>query len=216
MKHGKFETGKPKGGKYSSGKGSGETEKKELQELSPEKNALLYFHDVVYLLAIVLILFSLIFRVVVVSGSSMYDTLIDGDYVLLLSNVIYPNPKYGDVIVASKDSFEDGEPIIKRVIATEGQTVNIDFTAGIVYVDGVALEEDYTYTPTTVQEGVIFPQTVEEGCIFVMGDNRNKSKDSRSLDIGMIDVREVMGKAILIVIPGMENDTREFGRIGAI
>lgn len=188
------------------------------KQMTSEQNLLLYFRDIIYLFAAVLLVFSMIFRIVVVSGSSMYNTLIDGDYILLISNVFYRDVKQGDIIVASKDSFRDGEPIVKRVIATEGQTVDIDFNAGVVYVDGVALEESYTYTATTVQEGITFPLTVEEGCVFVMGDNRAISLDSRNPAIGMVDEREVMGKAIFLVLPGIdEGETnREFSRIGAL
>ena len=182
------------------------------------KNLLLYMHDFVYLLAGVLLLLMLCFRVVVVSGPSMYDTLVDGDYLLLLGNVFYQDPQQGDIIVVSKDSFEDGEPIIKRVIATEGQTVDIDFEAGIVYVDGVALVEDYTYTPTTLQEGVSFPLVVDENCIFVMGDNRNRSSDSRNPQIGLVDEREIIGKAIFVLLPGTDggNVEADYSRIGAL
>ena len=102
---------------------------------------LTYLRDIVFLIAGILLVFSLLFRVVVVSGPSMNQTLIDGDYILLLNNVFYGEPKHGDVIVACKESYDDGAPIIKRVIATEGQTVDIDFLEGIVYVDGVALVE---------------------------------------------------------------------------
>ena len=128
------------------------------------------------------------------------------------------NPKCGDIIVASKDSFKDGEPIIKRVIATEGQTVDIDFTAGIVYVDGEALVEPYVNTPTTLKEGVAFPLTVSEGCVFVMGDNRNDSLDSRSTEIGEIDCREVLGRVLFLVLPGKDpiTEKRDFSRIGAL
>ena len=83
--------------------------------------------------------------------------------------------KQGDIVVVSKKSFKDGEPIIKRIIATENQEVDIDFVAGIVYVDGVALDEPYTLTPTNNPEGTSFPLVVEEGCIFVMGDKVNAS-----------------------------------------
>ena len=79
---------------------------------------MLYMHDLLYMLVTIMILFLLVFRVIVVSGSSMYNTLIDGDYLLLVSNLFYQNPEYGDIIVASKESFDDGKPIIKRVIAT--------------------------------------------------------------------------------------------------
>ena len=167
-----------------------------------QKNVLLYLHDLVFLLAAVILVFLLFFRVVVVSGTSMNNTLLDGDYLLLISDVFYRQPKQGDVIVASKESFDNGAPIVKRVIATEGQTVDIDFELGIVYVDGLALHEPYTLTPTNLFEGINFPVTVEEGCIFVMGDNRNDSKDSRNPQIGQIDCREVLGKVVFLFLPG--------------
>ena len=116
-------------------------EKKE-EKLDWKQTVLLYMHDLLFMLVTIMVVFLLVFRVIVVSGSSMYDTLIDGDYLLLVSNLFYHDPQYGDIIVASKESFDDGKPIIKRVIAVEGQTVDIDFDAGIVYVDGTALEED--------------------------------------------------------------------------
>ena len=183
-----------------------------------KETILLYLHDFVIWLVAILLIFLLLFRVVVVSGPSMNDTLVHGDYLLLLNNVFYSDPKQGDIIVAAKASFKDGEPIIKRVIATEGQWVDIDFDAGIVYVNGTALDEPYTKTPTNIFEGVGFPLMVDEGCIFVMGDNRNESKDSRSLEIGLIDKREVLGKAIFLFLPGKDVATEQmnFKRIGAI
>ena len=188
--------------------------------MSLQKSLMLYLHDLIYMLAIVMVVFMLLFRIVIVSGSSMYSTLWNGDWLLVSSSAFYKDPQHGDIIVASKKSFNDGEPIIKRVIATEGQTVDIDFDAGIVYVDGVALVEDYTYTPTTVQEGIVFPITIADGCIFVMGDNRNGSKDSRHPDIGMIDTREVLGKAVFLLFPGIGEDShggpRDFERIGVL
>ena len=183
-----------------------------------QNSLLLYLHDLVTLLAGILLVLLLLFRIVIVSGPSMNNTLLDGDYLLLLSNNLYPNPKHGDIIVASKDDFKDGEPIIKRVIATEGQTVDIDFAAGIVYVDGIALQEDYTLTPTNLAEGIAFPITVDEGCLFVMGDNRNESKDSRNPEIGLVDKREVLGKAIFLLIPGTVGGSvqPQYSRIGVI
>lgn len=185
-----------------------------------QQSVLLYLHDLIYLLAVVMIVFLLLFRVVIVSGSSMYSTLWNGDWLLVTGSLLYQEPEAGDIIVASKKAFNDGEAIIKRVIATEGQTVDIDFEAGIVYVDGVALQEDYTYTPTNVQEGIIFPITIADGCIFAMGDNRNGSKDSRHPSIGMIDKREVLGKAVFLLFPGMGEDEneakRDFDRIGVV
>ncbi len=177
-----------------------------------------YLHDLTFLIAGVLLVFSLLFRVVVVSGPSMDTTLTDGDWLLLLGNVLYQEPKHGDIIVASKDSYDNGTPIIKRVIAKEGQSVDIDFEAGVVYVDGEALEEPYTLTPTNLQEGIEFPLTVDEGCLFVMGDNRNVSKDSRSTEIGLIDKREILGKAIFLFFPGNNGGkvSRDFDRIGGL
>lgn len=183
-----------------------------------ENILLTYLHDFVFLITGVLLVFSLLFRVVVVSGPSMKATLVDGDWLLLVGNVLYNEPKQGDIIVASKDSFDNGAPIIKRVIATEGQVVNIDFVLGVVYVDGVALQEPYTLTHTTLMEGIEFPVTVEPGCVFVLGDNRDQSKDSRSPDIGQIDCREILGKAIFLALPGNDKGRveRDFGRIGVV
>jgi len=187
------------------------------KEESWQKSVLLYLHDLVYMLAAVMLVFLLLFRMVIVSGSSMYDTLHDGDWLILISNVFYQDPEYGDIIVATKDSYHDGEAIVKRVIATEGQIVDIDFNAGIVYVDGVALEEPYTHTPTNMQEGLTFPLLVRDNCIFAMGDNRNDSKDSRHPDIGLIDKREILGKAVFLMVPGSdENNQRDFKRIGVL
>ena len=182
------------------------------------KTILSYLRDFVMLLAGVVLVFSLLFRVVVVSGPSMKNTLYNGDYILLLNNTLYTDPQPGDIIVACKQVYHDGEPIIKRIIATEGQTVDIDFAAGIVYVDGQPLDEPYTNTPTNVQEGMQFPLVVNEGCVFVMGDNRNASKDSRSLEIGQIDKREILGKALFLVFPGSPDPAteRDYSRIGAL
>ena len=183
-----------------------------------QKSLLYYLHDMVFLLAIVVVVFLVILRVVVVSGTSMNNTLKDGDYLLLLSSTFYRNPEVGDVIVASKDSFEDGAPIVKRIIATEGQLVDIDFNLGVVYVDGVALDEPYTLSPTTLYEGVNFPLIVEQGCVFVLGDNRNDSKDSRSPEIGLIDCREIVGKVFFLFFPGSNRgrEPLDFSRIGVV
>ena len=166
------------------------------------KAATLYLHDIVYLLCAMILVLLLVFRVVIVSGTSMNMTLLDGDYLLLLSNTFYRNPEQGDIIVVSKESFDDGAAFVKRVIATEGQTVDIDFREGIVYVDGEALQEPYTYTPTHMAEGMEFPLVVKEGCLFLMGDNRGDSRDSRAPEIGLVDEREILGRAIFLAMPG--------------
>ena len=198
--------------------------KKNKEEKIPcQKSLLMYLHDLVILLAVVVVVFLLLFRVVVVSGTSMNSTLLDGDYLLLAGRIFYSEPKQGDIIVASKESFENGAPIVKRVIATEGQWVDIDFHAGIVYVgdrrdDLQPLEEPYVFTPTNVPEGVKFPLEVQENCIFVMGDNRNDSKDSRNPEIGQVDCREVLGKVIFLFFPGNNKGeySRDFTRIGVV
>ena len=174
--------------------------------------------DAVYVVAVILTAYMLFFRMFVVVGPSMYDSLVEGDRLLLVSSSIYRNPKQGDIIVCSKDSFQDGTCFVKRVIATEGQTVYIDFDAGIVYVDGFELEEDYIFSPTIRDEGVQFPLKVEKGHVFVLGDNRGSSTDSRSPMIGQVDCREIVGKAIFIMSPGDNGGTenRRWNRIGWI
>ena len=165
----------------------------------------------------VVLLFTFVVRLIGVDGHSMVPTLQDGDWLLVLNSLWDDDYQYGDIVVLRKDTFME-EPIVKRVIATEGQTVDIDFAAGNVYVDGELLEEDYINEPTYVEEGTEFPLTVPEGSIFVMGDNRNHSSDSRSSDLGTVDTRYVIGRAVFLLFPGADEDTanRDFGRIGPI
>ena len=152
---------------------------------------------VVALFACVLI-FTFLVRVVGVVGTSMLNTLHPGDRILV-SNLFY-TPKRGDIIVLRKESF-NSEPIVKRVIATEGETVTIDFEGGIVYVDGVALDEPYTLEPTHRRIDFGDSVTVPEGCLFVMGDNRNDSTDSRMRVVGFIDEKYIMGKVVGRIMP---------------
>ena len=196
----------------------GKKGKQEKEKLTWQQSLTLYIHDLIYMLAVVMVVFLLVFRIIVVTGSSMKQTLIDGDYLLLLSNTFYREPQRGDIVVISKKSFDDGKPIFKRVIATQGQTVDIDFDAGIVYVDGTPQQEPYINTPTFLNEGTQFPLTVEEGCIFVLGDNRGVSRDSRDPVIGQIDKREVLGKALYLLFPGTDGgeQPQDFSRTGAI
>ena len=190
-------------------------------EKSTESASILeYLHDVVYILAMLLVVFTFCMRMVIVSGSSMFSTLADGDYLLLINRPLCGELERGDIVVASMDRFKGGEPIVKRVIATEGQTVDIDFRAGVVYVDGVALQEDYIYTPTHLSEGMEFPLVVDEGCLFLMGDNRGDSRDSRAPEIGLVDRRDILGRAVFLLIPGTGRGeyTVEWdaGRIGGL
>ena len=166
---------------------------------------------------VVVLVFTFVIRLIGVDGHSMVPTLQDGDRLLVLNSMLYDDYKYGDIVVLRKETFLE-EPIVKRVIATEGQTVDIDFDEGVVYVDGQALEEDYIREPTYLDEGLAFPIAVPEGCIFLLGDNRNNSMDSRDPSLGPVDVRCVIGKAVALVFPGKsaETEKREFSRIGGL
>lgn len=165
----------------------------------------------------VVVLFTFIIRLIGVEGHSMVPTLQDGDRLLVLNSMLYDDYQYGDIVVLRKASFLD-EPIVKRVIATAGQMVDIDFKTGSVYVDGILLKEDYINELTFTEEGTSFPLTVPEGCVFVMGDNRNHSSDSRDSRLGTVDIRYVIGKAVLLAFPGPDEYTnkRSFDRIGVI
>lgn len=167
---------------------------------------------------VVVAIFTFGIRMLGVDGHSMLNTLQHGDRLLVLNSMFYHDYRYGDIVILRKDGVFDNDPIVKRVIAVGGQTVDIDFNAGIVYVDGEALKEDYVREPTYTAEGTEFPLTVPEGSIFVMGDNRNGSSDSRDYRLGTVDTRYVIGKAAFLLFPGVDYDTnrRDFSRIGVI
>ena len=150
---------------------------------------------------LVVLIFTFVVRLIGVDGSSMEPTLKHGDRLLVLNSLWYDDYRYGDIVVLRKDTFME-EPIVKRVIATEGQTVDIDFDEGVVYVDDVALEEDYINDYTYLEEGTEFPLTVPQGSVFVLGDNRNHSSDSRDSRLGTVDNRYVIGKAVFLAFPG--------------
>ena len=151
-------------------------------------------------LTALILLFTFVGRVIVVDGISMLPTLEHGD-LLLLQSVGY-TPRQGDVVVLTKE-FEDADgPIVKRVIATGGQHVAIDYAAGTVTVDGVALDEPYINEPMERPMGEsITDVVVPEGSIFVMGDNRNHSSDSRDVTLGTVDERYVLGRALWVILP---------------
>lgn len=175
------------------------TEKAEKEEEQDESTAAMLYDWVdalVYALIAIVLIFTLVIRMTGVVGTSMVPTLQDGDK-LIISNLTSA-PKPGDIVVVTKKSFRD-EPIVKRVIATAGQTVLMDYDEGKVYVDGV--EEHFVNTATTRRGDLEFPLYVPEGFIFVLGDNRNGSTDSRFSEVGLIDERMVLGKALFRVFP---------------
>lgn len=187
-------------------------------------------HDLVYILAAITLLFTFVVRLVGVSGSSMYPTLVGkaannrGDYLALLSNVVQATYEKGDIVVACVPNFDDGKPIVKRVIATQGQTVDLREAANgewKVYVNDVALDEPYIREAMeqTSYATIDFPVTVPTGSYFCMGDNRNHSSDSRYPPIGMIDGRYIVGKAFMVVLPGEDSfigNTANWSRFGGI
>lgn len=179
---------------------------------------LILCHDLVYILAAVVLIFTFFIRMSRVEGGSMNPTLVNHDRMLLLSNVWYAQPQRGDIVVARIPDFST-EPIVKRVIAVEGDTVDIDFARGIVYVNGRVLEEPYIQDYTLNNfgtEGVAYPLIVEKGHVFLMGDNRNDSYDSRYRTIGQVDERCILGKVFFLTLPGKDpvTDKRDFSRFG--
>ena len=156
-----------------------------------------WLQAVVAALVIIVLVFVFVVRIIGVIGPSMEPTLIEGDRVLLF-DATWTKVDIGDVIVVQQKSYSDS-PIVKRVIAKGGQTVDIDFDAGIVYVDGEV--SDYVDVPTTRRYDVTFPLVVEEGKLFVLGDNRDESIDSRYSPIGLIDERSVLGEVAMVIFP---------------
>lgn len=188
---------------------SGATEE---ERMTPAKKEVFEWLDVVIsAIIVVVITFTFVFRIATIDGDSMQNTLHEGEKVII-TNMFY-EPKVNDIVVISRNAenmvgedSEDKLPIIKRVIAVEGQTVDIDFNKGLVYVDGEVIDDSYAKTPTNLSysDGVKFPVKVPENCVFVLGDNRNDSLDSRSSKIGkngMVDERYILGKTIFRIYP---------------
>ena len=151
------------------------------------------------------VVFTFFVRLIGVDGSSMYPTLEDHS-IMLVSNLNY-DPARGDIVVLRKEGFYGDQPIVKRIIATGGDTVDIDPASGDVIVNGEVLYESYIAEKINTLEklgDIAYPQTVPEGCVFVMGDNRNASTDSRWAALGMVDERYILGHVLAVVYPFSE------------
>ncbi len=149
-------------------------------------------------LLIIVILFAFFVRSIGVEGDSMQNTLHEGDF-LIVSNLFY-EPEPGDVIIVTKKTFMQ-DSIVKRVIAVGGQTVEVDYRTGEVRVDGEVLNEPYILEPMREKGDMSYPLTVPEDCVFVMGDNRNNSTDSRSSSLGVVDERYIVGHVLVRIWP---------------
>lgn len=157
------------------------------------------FSTLLLCMLVIFIAFTFFFRLVQVSGDSMNPTLSSGDR-LITSNFLY-SPDYGDIIVINKQGAKE-ESMIKRVIALPGDKVSIDFDTHLIIVNGKVLYEDYEVTePISEQYDLTYPLTVPDDAVFVLGDNRNNSIDSRSESIGFIRLDEINGKALIRLFP---------------
>ena len=177
-----------------------EQQEKTEKKKSSLREAVEYAESLAVVFVVMLLIFTFIARPATVDGESMMPTLQNGER-LVISNLFY-EPTAGDIVVLCGEADrEEGKNLIKRIIATEGQTIDIDFEAGEVYVDGQKLDEPYILEPTYLDEGTEFPLTVPEGEIFVMGDNRNGSRDSRSLTVGTVKAEYIAGRVLLRFFP---------------
>ena len=179
-----------------------EHSEKDVQKITINNNAVslnLYdwVNSIIVSAVAVVILLTFCFRLIDVDGRSMEPTLINTDKVIV-TNLFY-TPNNGDVVVISHGEKYD-KPLIKRVIATEGQTLDIDFENYKIYVDGVLIDEPYIQGET-IEGNADILDVVPEGKVFVLGDNRPVSLDSRSREVGLIDEESIIGKAQFVIIP---------------
>ncbi len=196
-----------------------QSEKKESAASPLESILYCWAQALIVAVASVILLFTFGVRLIGVSGPSMQDTLYTGDQLLIL-NAMFCDFKAGDVVVINDYNAQGAlnETLVKRIVAVGGQTVDIDFARGVVYVDGEALEESYIKEPTYTDEGLTFPLTLAEDEVFVMGDNRNHSNDSRDSRLGPIKEGYLQGKALLLLMPGKTPDTNrtDWSRLGLL
>ena len=158
-----------------------------------------WMHSIVVAAIVLLGVLTFIGGPIGVHGHSMMPTL-DAEDRMLVRSIFY-TPDRGDVVVLSRRSFEDGTALVKRVIALEGDVVNIDTTSGLVYVNDRPLHEPYVSDLTRRLGSLSFPFAVPAGHVFVLGDNRNHSMDSRDIEIGAVDEREIIGQVVAVFLP---------------
>jgi signal peptidase I len=169
----------------------------------------------IFVLVCVIVFLTFIMRGTVVEGDSMLPTLEDRQF-LIISHM-YTSLQYGDIVVLYAENIDgqgQGRNVIKRVIGLPGDTIGIDTEAGLVYRNGEALTvevrdgviyedgyviRDYTRLRSDMPENTVM--TVPENQVFVMGDNRNHSKDSRSADVGMVELDYVIGRVVFRITP---------------
>jgi signal peptidase I len=188
---------------------SGNDDKKNKMELFD------WLQCVVFAIIIVIFCFIFIGRTIGVDGLSMYGTLHDRDRVVT-SNLFY-TPSNNDIIIFRSQSPRYEEPLVKRVIAIEGQTIDIDFETGDVILDGVVLYEPFIHSLTIRRDDFTGPVTIPEGYVFVLGDNRNNSVDSRYANIGLVDTRYILGRVLFLLIPGADQSgQRNWSRFGSL
>lgn len=161
-----------------------------------------WVNSIIIAVVAVVVLLTFCFRLIDVDGQSMEPTLINTDKVIV-TNLFY-TPQNGDVVVISHAEHYD-DPLVKRVIAIEGQSLKIDYESNQVYVDGELIDEPYIQGETN-EGNMEIPEVIPEGKVFVMGDNRSNSLDSRSDRIGLIDEESIIGKAQFIIIPHTYKD----------
>jgi signal peptidase I len=161
-----------------------------------------------------ILIFVFIGRTIGVDGRSMLQTLHHEDRVIMWS--LFYKPARGDIVIIRTSSYGD-KPLVKRIIAVGGDTVDINFETGDVSVNGAVLDENYINEPTRKELDFKGPVVVPEGHIFVLGDNRNESLDSRSSSVGFVDARNVLGKVLIVVVPGKnEFGLRDWSRLGSV
>ncbi len=184
------------------------------KEITAAEEFLDWVETIIFAFFVVILIFTFLLRVANVDGESMLPTLVDGDR-LIVSHLFY-EPAAGDIVIVNNDKgniYDNtgnkietidglGKIIVKRIIAVGGQEVNIDFDTGDVFVDGNKLDEQYIAEATKMDEGGHqYPVVVPEGYVFVMGDNRMNSTDSRDARVGFVEEEDVLGKVIVRIFP---------------